>query len=70
MNEASLTALLLTLQYASLAIAIVFIPCMLIAYVLARFSFPGKVFISAPDKPAPGPATHRGGLPAVAGISQ
>ena len=40
MNEASLTALLLTLQYASLATAIVFVPCMLIAYVLARFSFP------------------------------
>jgi len=47
MNEASLTALLLTLQYASLATAMVFVPCMLIAYVLARFSFPGKVFISA-----------------------
>lgn len=47
MNEASLTALLLTLQYASLATAIVFVPCMLIAYVLARFSFPGKIFISA-----------------------
>ena len=47
MNEASLTALLLTLQYASLATAIVFVPGMLIAYVLARFSFPGKVFVSA-----------------------
>ena len=47
MNEASLTALLLTLQYASLATAMVFVPCMLIAYVLARISFPGKVFISA-----------------------
>jgi molybdate transport system permease protein len=47
MNEASLTALLLTLKYASLATAIVFVPAMLIAWVLARFSFPGKVFVSA-----------------------
>jgi len=47
MNEATLTALLLTLQYASLATAMVFVPGVLIAYVLARFSFPGKVFLSA-----------------------
>ena len=47
MNEAALTALLLTLQYASLATAMVFVPGVLIAYVLARFSFPGKVFLSA-----------------------
>ena len=47
MNEASLTALLLTLQYASLATAIVFVPGMLIAYALARYQFPGKVLISA-----------------------
>ncbi len=47
MNEASLTALLLTLKYASLGTAIVFVPGMLIAYALARFSFPGKMFVSA-----------------------
>ena len=47
MNEAALTALLLTLQYASLATVMVFVPGVLIAYVLARFSFPGKVFLSA-----------------------
>ncbi|MGW8310791.1 MAG: molybdate ABC transporter permease subunit [Thiogranum sp.] len=47
MNETSLTALLLTLRYASLATLIVFVPGMLIAYALARYSFPGKVFVSA-----------------------
>lgn len=47
MSEASLTALLLTLQYASLATAMVFVPAVLIAYVLARYSFPGKIFVSA-----------------------
>lgn len=47
MGPAALDALRLTLQVASLATAIVLVPCTLLAFALARFDFPGKSVISA-----------------------
>jgi len=45
-DESTLTALRLTLQVASVATLVVLVPGTLLAYVLARFEFPGKNVVS------------------------
>ena len=47
MNTATLDAMQLTLQVASLATLIILIPGVLLAYAFARFSFRGKRIASA-----------------------
>ncbi|HKJ88836.1 MAG TPA: molybdate ABC transporter permease subunit [Gammaproteobacteria bacterium] len=46
MSETTLSALLLTLKTASLSTVVVMIPGTLLAYALARYSFPGKDIIT------------------------
>jgi molybdate transport system permease protein len=47
MDDATLTALGLTLQVAAAATALVLVPCTLIAYALARYEFRGKALLSS-----------------------
>lgn len=47
MDETTLTALRLTIQYAALATVLVMVPAIALAYVLARFEFPGKNVVAA-----------------------
>ena len=46
-EDSTLTALLLTLRVASLATFLVFVPGLLLAYLLARRSFPGRGLVAA-----------------------